>query len=412
MESGSEKEAGVQAAACYFQISDSPAMTGQKFASAAGFNQQERKRVLAGSDPLVADLFLSFDLLDDAIILLHEDGRIIHWNHAATALAVAAPSNKIKSIHMLGCEEPWASARRILREFQERGDSAERETRDPGSGKLWQLRLTALAYLGVFPRRLVLTIRDCSETDLLREKLREQETMAAVGTLLAGAAHQAKNTIFGLSATLDAFGAQLRHELSDDDYIVNLRTGITQMQTLLRDLLDYASPSPSQRIPVSAAAIVRRCVCGCRRLAAKTGAKIEICGDDGLVKADPERLGRAFENLVENAIQHSPPKGTVMVRLSRTEGNYEALRVEIEDEGPGFPPESMAKLFTPFVTFRPGGTGLGLTIAKRIVESAGGAIRISNRASRGALVTVAIPLCDSSATSTEPSLVESTHAAR
>jgi two-component system, sensor histidine kinase FlrB len=104
---------------------------------------------------------------------------------------------------------------------------------------------------------------------------------------------------------------------------------------------------------------------------------------------------RALENLVENAIQHSPPAGTVKLQLSLTHiRDQRLLRCDVVDQGPGFPPEHMERLFTPFFTLRPGGTGLGLTIAKKIVEDCGGTIRLSNRASAGARVALFLPMAD------------------
>jgi two-component system sensor histidine kinase FlrB len=108
---------------------------------------------------------------------------------------------------------------------------------------------------------------------------------------------------------------------------------------------------------------------------------------------NPARMVRALENLVENAIQHSPPAKTVKLRLTAPEdGERRLLRCDVLDQGPGFPPEQMERLCVPFFTLRPGGTGLGLTIAKKIVEDCGGLLRLSNVASGGARVTLFLPL--------------------
>jgi len=380
-------------------------------AAAVGLSHQQRKRVLAGSDPLVADLILTFDLLDDAVVLLHEDGRIIQCNHAAAVLALPAKATAISTLHTLGPGEPWAAARTMLREYQTQSGCLERETRDAGIGKCWALRLTALAYLGVFPRRLALVIRDITEAACMHERLRERELLAATGTLLAGAAHQVKNAIFGLSATLDAFEARLTRDASDNDYVDNLRAGITQMQILMRDLLDYANPSTGEAEAISLAAVVRRSASGCRALATKMGVEVALDVEgDRLVKASPTHLVRALENLLENAIQHSPNNGTVVLRLSGAQAGEEGLvRLDIIDQGPGFPPESMEKLFTPYFTRRPGGTGLGLTITQKIVEGMGGAIRLSNRAAGGAQVTVALPACAETVSELRNILSENVH---
>jgi len=400
MERGTEKEAGPgpQAAACVLRASDGRSITTQTLAdvSASGLSQQQRKRVLAGSVPLLADLMLAIDLLDDAVIVLHEDGRIIHCNHPASVLA-RAKSTGIQSLQMLGPEEPWAACRQVLREYQTQSGFLEREIRDPGSGKSWVLRLTALAYLGVTPRRLVLLIRDVTEAVRMRERLQDGEVMAATGALLAGAAHQAKNAIFGLSATLDAFEAHLNQTAVDNDYVKHMRQGIAHMQVLMRDLLDYGNPSSGSDLQsTSLAATVRRSIGDCQALARASGVELspEIT-DDATVMANPSQLARAIENLVENAIQHSPQQARVAVRIAKSAVGF--VRLDVTDQGPGFQPEHMEKFFTPFFTLRPGGTGLGLTIAKKIVEDLGGAIRLSNSAGKGAQATVFLPMMQESA---------------
>jgi signal transduction histidine kinase len=249
-------------------------------------------------------------------------------------------------------------------------------------------------YLGVMRRRLALVIRDVSEAIRTRELLKEREVMATTGTLLAGAAHQAKNAIFGLSATLDAFEARSKNGLAEDEYFDNLRAGVARMQTLMRDLLDYATPAAREAQPVSMAAIVRSSASECQALAEKLRVELALdASEDGDAVVHPARMVRALENLLENAIQNSRPEGTVTVRLARTKlGGRQMLRCDVIDQGPGFPPEHMERLFAPFFTLRPGGTGLGLTIAKRIVEDMGGMIRLSNVAAGGAQVSVWLPM--------------------
>lgn len=249
------------------------------------------------------------------------------------------------------------------------------------------------AYLGVFPRRLVLLIRDNTEAVNTRARLQEREVMAATGALLAAAAHQAKNAIFGLSATLDAFEAHLNTRVAaDDEYVGHLRAGITRMQLLMRDLLDYGNPTAGDRTPVSMAAVVQQSISVCHCLAKKLrcGFLIEMA-EDAEVVANPVQLVRALENLLENALQHSPPAAKVTIRLSQS-GDGNMVRLDIVDQGPGYPPEHMEKLFMPFFTLRPGGTGLGLTIAKKIVEDLGGTIQLSNGASGGAQAAVFVPV--------------------
>ena len=394
MERSTENEAGLcpQAATCDLRTPEWTHVASQALAEAGaiGLSQQQRKRVLAGSDPLFVDLALAIDMLDDAVILLHEDGRIIHCNHSAIVLALPVKWCGISSLQLLGPCEPWAACRQLLRDYQKRSGFLGREVRDPGSDRSWILKLTALAYLGVAPRRLVLTIRDTTEAVRTRQRLQEDQVMASTGALLAGAAHQAKNAIFGLSATLDAFEAHLPDRGADNAYIGHMRLGIARMQVLMRDLLDYGNPSIGCELEsTSLATVVRQSIADCQALARVSGVECapEIA-DDATVTANPSRLARAFENLLENAIQHSPRNGRVAAHITQSRTN--CVRLDVIDQGPGFP-EHIEKLFTPFFTLRPGGSGLGLTIAKKIVEGLGGVIRLSNRTGGGAQVTVFLP---------------------
>jgi signal transduction histidine kinase len=226
--------------------------------------------------------------------------------------------------------------------------------------------------------------------------LQEDHVMASTGALLAGAAHQAKNAIFGLSATLDAFEAHLPDTSADNAYIGHMRLGIAHMQALMRDLLDYGNPSIGCELEsTSLAAVVRRSIADCQALARASIVELapEIA-DDATVTANPSRLARAMESLLENAIQNSPRNGRVSAHLTQSSTN--CVRLDVIDQGPGFPPEHMEKLFTPFFTLRPGGSGLGLTIAKKIIEDLGGSIRLSNRTCGGAQVTVFLPAAPNS----------------
>jgi two-component system, OmpR family, sensor histidine kinase ChvG len=125
-----------------------------------------------------------------------------------------------------------------------------------------------------------------------------------------------------------------------------------------------------------------------------------------LVRAAPERLAQIFDNLVDNAIGFSPDGGTVKIDISRIDGD---CRVRIRDEGPGIPDSHLTRVFERFFTYRPGTpdsrrhhTGLGLAIAKAIVESYGGTIAAIQRDDRdrtstgGACLVVRLPLIGSS----------------
>jgi signal transduction histidine kinase len=104
---------------------------------------------------------------------------------------------------------------------------------------------------------------------------------------------------------------------------------------------------------------------------------------------DRRRLLQVFQNLIENAIQHSPQGGVITVTAKVVpEGAHPWIECAIMDSGPGFRKEDLPRIFEPFYTKRRGGTGLGLSIVQRIVEEHHGRIVADNRPEGGAIVTV------------------------
>ena len=108
---------------------------------------------------------------------------------------------------------------------------------------------------------------------------------------------------------------------------------------------------------------------------------------------DRRHLVQVFQNLIENAIQYSPSGGCVVVEAEEGWLDGRAwVSYAIQDSGPGFPPEDLARVFEPFFSRRRSGTSLGLAIVQRIVEGHGGNINAGNRHEGGAVIVVRFPL--------------------
>jgi PAS domain S-box-containing protein len=241
-------------------------------------------------------------------------------------------------------------------------------------------------------RDVTLERRGELERERLQESLRRSETMSALGSLVAGVAHEVRNPLFSISATVDALESELTSQGQHEDYTRLLRSQVSRLTTLMRDLLDYGKPFVLKPEKVRPGDVFRRALRSCGRIARDSSVSLVdvLPAELPQIEMDPNRMEQALENLVSNAIQHSA-KGATVRASAGPAGNGEWLEFRVEDEGEGISPEDLPRLFEPFFSRRKGGTGLGLSLVQRIVEAHGGDVAAANRAGGGAVFTARLP---------------------
>lgn len=244
----------------------------------------------------------------------------------------------------------------------------------------------------------VWSFRDVTERRRAEEERARLQLMGALGHLVGGLAHEVRNPLFAISATLEAVLAtldgtpeqQALHRMLD-----NLREPTARLSELMSELLEYGKPLGHDLTPGSLDEVVRQAVHDCQPLAENKGVGLTLrLGDRELpVGMIRPRLLMALDNLIQNAVQHTPRGGTVVVELTEhVEEDHAWARCSVEDSGTGFRPEDLPRIFEPFFTRRRGGTGLGLSIVQRIVEEQRACISAGNRPEGGAVITLDIPL--------------------
>lgn len=235
----------------------------------------------------------------------------------------------------------------------------------------------------------------CLLTDLthvreLEERVALQERLAAIGELSAGLAHELRNPL----AAIVGYAKLLRKSAGDrEDLAQPARTIVSEAESverLVRDFLDFARPISLERTPADMRTVVSMAVAAVRFRAEHAGVAIstELPATPLPVSADAERLGQAFENLLQNAIEASPRARAIMVSAL---ADAKEVEVRVRDRGPGISPENQTRLFTPFFSTKKSGVGMGLALVQKIAAAHGGRVTAANAAGGGAEFVLRLP---------------------
>ena len=217
---------------------------------------------------------------------------------------------------------------------------------------------------------------------------RRREALAAVGEMAAGLAHEVRNPLGALRGAAQVLASGTTAARSREMLeVIQDETG--RLGRVVGDFLDYARPAPPHREPVDVAELTRRVLRSASAAGLGLRAELQVTSEATRALGDPDQLQRAFANLVQNASDAAGPGGLLRIEVGRDGSGR--ITIRFQDNGPGIPPEQMARLFQPFHTTKPGGTGLGLALVHRVVETHGGELSVDGRPGLGAAFTLALP---------------------
>jgi PAS domain S-box-containing protein len=362
--------------------------------------QDRRDTLHARLERVAQEWTRAFDSLDLGVFVLDEAGVVRRLNRAGLLLAGAQRYEDVigRPLSDLAGAAPWQTARELA--AGARGGSCSRSIPPRGDARSWDIGAAPIVTREGTSLWSIITVRDTTEVSRLQDALRHSESMAALGALVSGVAHEVRNPLCGISATVQLFESRLGDRPELRECAAMLNGNVQRLLELMQELLDYARPVEPVFAEGSLADVVNDAVRACLGLAEARGVEIR-CVLPALPRLplDRRRLTQVFENVVSNAIAFSPPASTVAIAAR---ADPESVRCEIEDSGVGFAAEEIARVFDPFFSRRRDGTGLGLSIARRIVEAHGGSIAAANRSGgNGALITITLPRVRS-ATSPRP----------
>jgi signal transduction histidine kinase len=233
---------------------------------------------------------------------------------------------------------------------------------------------------------------DLTNVQQLEEQLRLKESLATVGELTAGIAHEFRNglaTIHGYGHLLDPDAMPAAYR----PYVEAIRAETDSLGEIVTNFLNFARPAQLTLTDVDLRAICERVAEDVRSEARELGGDVTVRGTFGRLQGDEVLLRQAFSNLLRNAVEacHQAAIGPQVVIASEIDRDHGISNITVDDNGPGIEPSARERVFQPFVTSKRGGTGLGLALVQKIIVFHNGRITAGTSPLGGASLRVSLP---------------------
>lgn len=226
---------------------------------------------------------------------------------------------------------------------------------------------------------------------LHRTQMSRAEHLATLGELATGLAHEIRNPLAGIAGVIEIISRDLPASSPARSVVKEVRQEIARINHIVTDLLQTARPHPPNVRKGNLNTTVEHAVMLGRQQALSNSVQIELQKDPSLpeVEHDSDQIHQVLLNLLLNAMQAINTDGIVKVGV-RQQGS--SAIIEVADNGRGIPPDHLPNIFRPFYTTKGDGTGLGLSLARRIVEDHHGRIDVSSTLGKGTTFSVVLPL--------------------
>ena len=241
----------------------------------------------------------------------------------------------------------------------------------------------------------VLLFRDLREIEELKEAVERERHLAALGRLAAGVAHEVRNPLSSLKGFAQFFRTKFKPGSEEERYSDIMIEEVERLDRVVQELLDFARPVTPDRKPVASGTIVEEALALVSEDAQFRRVSIARKLGENLpdVLVDSMQIRSALLNVLLNAIESMGDGGTLTIETSAGESadGAPAVTMSVTDTGEGMTPEEVDKLFEPFYTTKPTGTGLGLTVVSRVLEQNGGRVSVTSEKGVGTTFSLSLP---------------------
>lgn len=332
--------------------------------------------------------------IDIGIIAIDKEGGIIGINQTAHALMAGK--------HVVDDNGSYVGELfPLLRENLERTIKEEKpvpnlelKVEDGESGRYLVVTTGLLRSEDESPTGAICSLSDITQRKKVEERIERVNRLVSLGELAAGLAHEIRNPLAGIKTSSQVLQNRFMDQTSNKNLIEGVLFEIDRLNDLIADLLNFAHPRPANRSLVDIVGIIRKAIELTDNELRKNNIKHEIIVDasETMTYIDRNQMEQVFLNIIINAVKAMKDGGCLNIRVYRKEESmFRKLKVAFSDTGTGIENEIINRIYDPFFTTDPAGTGLGLSVVHKLVTENDGDIEVVSKVGQGTTFIIGLP---------------------
>ena len=354
-------------------------------AQAYRLTRRSLSRITIFSEALVKNMPIGLIALDD-------QGKIVNCNEKAQAVLEVACSDALGREAITVLPEPL---KKILTELPASGGFLERDIQlisSEGKEHIWEAVAAVLMDEGI-PAGRILLIRDVTAIREMENEVTRSHHLNSIGSLAAGVAHEIRNPLSSIKGFAVYFKERLSGNKEDEETADIMIAETERLNRVISQLIEFARPLELKKEKVKFIELVQHTI---KLIASDTqknkiSAEIAAAADLPEVEVDPDKIKQVLLNIFLNSLAALKEGGKLTIELLRKVDN---LTIIISDNGAGIEKMDLPKIYDPYFTSKPAGTGLGLAVVQKIMEAHGGRIDVKSTIGEGTKVFLYFPLYD------------------
>ncbi|HOX16085.1 MAG TPA: ATP-binding protein, partial [Smithellaceae bacterium] len=281
----------------------------------------------------------------------------------------------------------------LLNRISKQTDLAEQDitiTSEKNGAQTWEVVATVFADEDVHEGKILLA-RNVTAIRQMEQEVARSRHLNAIGSLAAGVAHEIRNPLSSIKGFAVYFKQRLAGNAEDEQTTDIMIAETERLNRVISQLIEFARPLELKKEQTNLVDLIRHTIRLVNAEAGKNAVEIDVKTDEDLPLADidPDKIKQVLLNIFLNALSAMPEGGKLSVEMA---AQKDFMDVTISDTGSGIKEEDMPRIYDPYFTSKPAGTGLGLAVAQKIMDAHGGVIQMESKAGVGTKVTLRFPL--------------------